>query len=208
MTIRGVDLSNHNGPPAAYRGSQWYQDAAFVMSDMRPTSPAANVANRVPVNAVDLRQGNWTQGRRTNPEHVGVSQFVFPVSCPSYCSLISRRRTASPSHIGKVFLLGADLQMIRSNTRRVIAAMQHVHSFGDLPVGQFPRHAMSKLNFPVLAAAADPAVVEWSTRRQPQPAIARPINLRPESFGQRFGLSSTSLHMSLILLQIGELLAC
>lgn len=30
--LRGVDLSNHNGPPGTYRGQQWYQDAQFVIA--------------------------------------------------------------------------------------------------------------------------------------------------------------------------------
>lgn len=40
MTIRGVDISNHQGPPSAYRGAQWYGDAAFVIAQaIRPPRP-------------------------------------------------------------------------------------------------------------------------------------------------------------------------
>lgn len=40
MTIRGVDISNHQGPPSLYRGTQWYQDAAFVIAQaIKPPAP-------------------------------------------------------------------------------------------------------------------------------------------------------------------------
>ncbi len=29
--LRGIDISNHQGPPVLYRGVQWYRDASFVI---------------------------------------------------------------------------------------------------------------------------------------------------------------------------------
>lgn len=38
--IRGADLSNHNGPPASYRGQFWYTNAKFIIVQaIKPPNP-------------------------------------------------------------------------------------------------------------------------------------------------------------------------
>lgn len=40
--LKGIDISNHQGPPSAYRNQQWYRDAEFVITQaIDPPAPYA-----------------------------------------------------------------------------------------------------------------------------------------------------------------------
>lgn len=70
-------------------------------------------------------------------------------------------------HVPHVVLLGAQEQMIRIYTRRIIATVQNAKSVGDWAIGHMPRQAMRQN---VLAAFLDCSVSVICTGGHPDPA--------------------------------------
>lgn len=104
-----------------------------------------------------------------------VGQLRLPVRCPNGLSPFLNL-------IGDVFVIGADKEMPRINTRGIVAGMANVHPLRNLrTVGDLPAHAMGSqivCGYPKLPV---PRILKESP--EPLPTIVRTfsVHLRPKA---------------------------
>ena len=99
-----------------------------------------------------------------------------------------RPRTLSSAalrcHVGHVVGLRPKKQVVRSDARRVVAAMANLQAIRDCAVMQLPGDTVRKLSdsAPLYANAA---VAECGEIARPRPASFRPSDVAPKAFRER-----------------------
>lgn len=88
-------------------------------------------------------------------------------------------RPTLPFHIGGVFSRGADKQVVRANTVPYIAMVAHMQTGRNRAACPFIGQAMRRRMTP---SDAETAIAVGCTGAEPQPAVARFVHFRPETF--------------------------
>jgi hypothetical protein len=65
VTLNGVDVSNHQGPPSSYRSQPWYQEAQFV------------IAQAIPRPLPDGYTGEQLRAAKADGKHVGAYLWIW-----------------------------------------------------------------------------------------------------------------------------------
>jgi len=90
------------------------------------------------------------------------------------------------AHVADVIGARAQKQMLRVDTRRVVAFVKNALATLNVAMREFPRDAMDRLLAPLPPAVAV-ALARGSTRAGPYPAVIGPHDFRPELFGRFHG---------------------
>lgn len=91
MTLLGVDISNHQGPPSQYRDQQWYRDAEFVI--VQAIEPPAGFAGWDHTDAVTSRRGYTGEqmtAAREDGKKVGVYVWLWNALADPYVDIWQR----------------------------------------------------------------------------------------------------------------------
>jgi hypothetical protein len=107
----------------------------------------------------------------------------------SFLDQVVTHRTRLSSTLAKCITLVLQVfsqkQMIRTHTRRIVAAMQNLHAFRNWPVVQFPRESMRiNLTHPFLSET-DLSVAVASFLPVEEPAFCSLVDFFPKPFFQR-----------------------
>jgi hypothetical protein len=81
-------------------------------------------------------------------------------------------------HVACIVRVCAKPQMFRVHARRIVATMQHVQSFRDFAVMQYPRDTMCQFHSPIMRDAPIAMFVATSC---PQPTVIRFVNIGPKA---------------------------
>ena len=144
------------------------------MLDMRPSFAEFDEADSPLRHAVIKGDGSLAPRVRSNGDYLGLGQFSGCVRGPLQLNTTSLGVT-----IGNIVGHGPDKEMIRIATERHVATMADAQAGRDVPVGQFPRVTVGTSWNPVDVKRA---ISGSELSCGPQPAVARLVNLRPESF--------------------------
>lgn len=99
---------------------------------------------------------------------------------------LAERLAPFTNFVGDVVCIGPQKQVIRTNTRRVIAAVEDVHPVSDRPEVQLPRETVGHIGLSALPAR-QLAVTSGRARAFPDPAVFRLVYERPETGGDWTG---------------------
>jgi hypothetical protein len=148
---------------------------------MTPRDPPSNHSNGLFRYSVTLRQQSAAFGRCPNRENVALGQFAMTVSH-------TLRVVASTfgELVVRVLLRGSQEQMIRTNARRIIAAMAHLHPVRNRSICQLVTHAVGSKVPPSAAVLMNLTIGHrsWQSVASPQPASIRLLDSCPKTFNQ------------------------
>jgi len=145
-----------------------------MILDMSPYPSALDVANGRLSQPVVTSDGGLASGIGANGENLSLGEFVHSVGS----ALLSRCAALSIS-VRNIFELRAKKQMVRVAAVHHVAPMAHAHPERDRAIGELPRNSVSLQGS---WSIADHPVALRKSPGRPEPAVARFINLRPESF--------------------------
>lgn len=160
----------------------------FGHRDVLPNVANCDGTGGTPCDAVALRDFTVslaTHPPTTNVNHIGLSELggVVPCSSRSVTSRIHIRFSTLANHVGCIVGGTSKEQVIGANTQWVVTGMTDQHPGGHVAVAQFPSDTMSRM-----VASVHPertVVVGTALRGLPHPALARRVNLLPESISDR-----------------------
>lgn len=149
------------------------------LRDMLPTLARQDAANLRAIDAEVLRQFALRAlagcMATTNLLHIDSAQLRL-------LALIAKRHALLDVAITRVVIVRAQEQMIRATAGRRVAMVACQQAGWYRAVCQFVGHAMREL---IVTVTAEQAIAPRDGRPLPQPAFARAVNLRPETFGYR-----------------------
>lgn len=145
---------------------------------MAPRLTATGHRHSALANAVALRDVSLLLPRRIQlpylPYH-GFRQLGMTVAAPM---------SATPlrNHVSRVVRVRTQPQMLRTNARRIVAMVQHVHALGHRPHTQLVGHSVSPV---CLAPHTEPPVTPGVCVCRPHPTLPRLVHLLPEALRHR-----------------------
>lgn len=98
MTLQGVDISNLQGHPDAYRGQQWYRDAEFVI--VQGIEPPAGYPGHDFIDPETGKRGYTgaqIRAARDDGKKVGVYVWLWNGLADTRGNILARLNTVPPS---------------------------------------------------------------------------------------------------------------
>lgn len=143
--------------------------------NMTPRFPTNNLANRARFDAEHCAKFGVAIApccvQRSDVAHVPVREFG--------CSGMNTFGAASLlMSVGSILHRRAQKQMLRTDTRRIVALMTNNHSIRDRAVVHLPHNTMCTHLYPIFFQLPVPVIITPSC---PDPAIAGLVNTRPKS---------------------------